>query len=322
MNMFRAIVAVSGVLLLCADSPGEDQPHKTFQEIIAARPAPDLSTLVVRSSPKNNGPDASEAFMDILKLRETPDPKSVPVLEKILIENLPTTRILGFAAAQALFTIGTPEAHQILERQLLADDTHTKLAIGYTSHWQMKEPLRSQFIQRYLLKNLSKSLVVEVERVAAPNSPKGQVDLSVILRNASDQTFYMLDDRGRDLLQVRDAAGQFIDTSGIICNIKQNTTLMELKPGQTHRIPITIKVVDATLSKDQRHDPATTLIAVAQPSGQSFELHSPGRVEFMALIEVDPLAAEQRTFLKLDETWQWWSGRAVSKPITVELALP
>ena len=306
-------------------SPTPEAPakHPTYQEIITARSVPDLTTLAARSSPKNNGPDASEAFMDILKLREVADPKSVPVIEKILVENLPTTRILGFAAAQALFTIGTPEAHQILQRHLLAEDAHTKLAIGYTSHWQMKEPLRSQFIQRYLLKNLSKSLVVEVERIAVPNSPKGQLDLAVNLRNASDEAFYLLDDRGRDMLLVRDASGQFIpDTSGIICTLKPNAALMELKPGQAHRIQITINVVDATTSKGQRHDPATKLIAGAQPSGQSFELHSPGRVEFVALIEVDPLSAEQRTHLKLDETRQWWSGRAVSKPITVELALP
>src|SRR5262249_47393320 len=125
-----------------AATPGE---RRTYQEIVAARPAPDLTRLVERCSPDLRGPDATESFWDLLKLPEAPHPKAVPVLEKVLVENLPTTRIHGFAAAQTLFSIGTPEAHKILKQHLLTEGARAELAVMYTSHWEMREPRRSRF---------------------------------------------------------------------------------------------------------------------------------------------------------------------------------
>src|SRR5579871_5241931 len=116
-----AVLACSGLVTVAslpAEIPAEKQ---TYQEILAARAVPDLDQLVERCSPDLRGPDATESFWDLLKLREIADPKAVPVLEKVLAENLPTTRIHGFAAAQALFCIGTPEAHKILKQHLLAE---------------------------------------------------------------------------------------------------------------------------------------------------------------------------------------------------------
>jgi HEAT repeat protein len=292
----------------------------SYQGIIAARPAPELSTLVARSSPEDRGPDATESFWDLLKLREAPDPKAVPVLEKILVENLSSTRIHRFAAAQALFAIGTPEAHQILAKYLLVDDAWAKLAIFYTSHWEMREPLRSRFIDRYSLQNLSKSLVVEVEQVAPA---KVQIGLVVVLRNTSDQAFHILDDQSGDFLNVRDAGGRFLpDRMAMRHGPKPQTAFVELKPGQDHRIPFTIKVTDAAKSTNPLHDPSARLIAEVAQSGQRFELETAGRVEVVAMIEAQPLSPEQRKLMKVDDTWHWWSGRAVSKPLKVELSLP
>ena len=321
----RILLAWGICVLLCpgvwsADDELFSSPAKlqTYQDIIAARPAPDLTTLARRSSPKTQGEEATESFWDLLKLRETPDAKAVPVLEKILVENGPTTRIHGFAAAEALFCIGTAEAHRILARYEPAD---ARLAVDYTSHWEMKEPLRSRYIERYLLKNLSKSLVVEVEQVAAPTQPDGRVNLVVSFRNSSDEAFHILDnsrDFPGDMLFLRDAAGQYPSRIHGRTMCKGQQGYIELKPGQVHRVNATI---DVTAADDQKKVPRTTgkLIANVPEAGHFFDIATPGRFEILALFEAVPLTDEGRTFLKVDRDWKWWTGRAVSKPLSIDI---
>jgi len=321
-------------LLLCAACqenavPAETRAEKqTLQEILAARPAPDLTQLVARCSPDLRSPDSTESFRDLLKLREIGDPKTVPVLEKVLVENLPTTRIHGFAATQALFCIGTPEAHKILARHLSAEGFHAELAIMYTSHWEMPEPRRSRFIEQYLLKNLSRSLVVKVEQVplpksASPEPPKGRLDMVVILRNASQDTFHILDRRDfpGELLYLRDARGQFIPRIRHRSACLGPPKYIELKPGQTHRVKVTIELAGVKIG-DQVREASARLTAEVQESGHRFEISSPGRFQLLAMFEAAPLTEEQRKYLKVDETWKWWTGRSVSDPVAVDLTLP
>lgn len=303
-------------VLLADDNPAKPQ---TYQEIIAARPAPDLTTLVRRSSPKTQGKDATESFWDLLKLRETADVKAVPVLEKILVENGSWTRIHGFAAAEALFCIGTAEAHQILARHELAD---ARLAVDYTSHWEMKEPLRSRYIERCLLKNLSKSLVVEVEQVASPSGPKDRLNLVVIVRNASDEPFHILDHEfPGDMLHLRDATGQHAPRIRGRTMCGSAGKYVELTPGKTHRFNVTIELAAAD-SKKRSPNATGEIIADVREAGHYFDINSPGRFEVLALFEAKPLTDEGRTFLKVDQDWRWWSGRAVSKPLSIDIALP
>jgi hypothetical protein len=123
----------------------------------------DLKTLRKRSA---SGADSSDAFYGILKLRKTGTAEAVPVLADISADHRKTGRIHGYAAEQALFCIGTPEAMKTLDRQLLDDNYDILGAFGYTHHWRMAEPQRSRFIERYVLPNLANDLTVEVK--AAP----------------------------------------------------------------------------------------------------------------------------------------------------------
>ncbi len=318
------LIASACCLLLQRSLMSDDQPApasqkpKTFQEALAIRSAPDLTTLAQRSSPTTSGDDASESFLDLLKLRETPNASALPVLEKILVENRPTTRIHGFAAAQALFAIGTPEAHQILSRNELS----TGLAVDYTSHWEMREPLRSRYIERYLLKNVSKDLIVELQQTSSTPQSKGHLNLVVVFRNATDQAFFIHNhDFPGDMLHLRDATGQFmprIDSRTMCPDQPKN---IELKSGQTHRFQVTIDVAAADA---QKRMPRSTgqLTANVRESGHFFDVNAPGRFEVLALFEAAPLTDEQRTFLKLEPNWKWWTGRAVSKPLSIDIALP
>jgi hypothetical protein len=302
---------------MAADAPPE---KRTYQEILAARPAPDLDRLVERSSPDVSGTDATESFWDLLKLREIADPKAVPVLEKVLTENLPTTRIHGFAAAQALFCIGTPEAHKILKGNLQSEDARTELAVMYTSHWEMREPKRSRFIEQYLLKNLSKSLVVKLERQEPEDPVEGQITLRLILRNASDDAIHLLAPEDRPfLLYLRDEKQRYIPQyrGGTICPGPSN--IIELDPGQTHSTTLTVVTAPNT---GQVRDASAKVVVGVQGTADQFAVSSPGRFEFVALIEAAPLNAAQREHLKVDDSWTWWTGRAVSAPLAVDLEVP
>lgn len=318
------LIAGACCLLLQRSLMSDDQPApasqkpKTFHEALAVRSAPDLTTLTQRSSPKTSGDDASESFLDLLKLRETPNASALPVLEKILVENRPTTRIHGFAAAQALFAIGTPEAHQILSRNELS----TRLAVDYTSHWEMREPLRSRYIERYLLKNLSKDLVVELERTPETPQSKGFLNLDVVFRNASDAPFFIqTHDFAGDMLHLRDSTGQFLRSVHPRHTCPEPSKTIELKPGQTHRLRATIEVAAIAA---QKRMPRTSEKPTAdvRESDQLSNVNAPGRFDVLALFEAAPLTNEQRTFLKLEPNWKWWTGRAVSKPLSIDIALP
>ena len=233
--LFGFLVVSSAMNCLAQSS----ERSRTYRETLAARPRPDLTTLVQRSSPKTEDKVSSEAFLDLLKIREIPDSKAVPLLERILIEN-PNGRIHHYAAAQALFAIGTPQAHQILAQRVLTkvdSISYAGWAIDYTVHWEMQEPLRSRYIDQYLLQNLSKDLAVEVEQSLSGPQPKGRLSFVITFRNISKNAFHIFDDKYAygEMLHLRDATGQYLaraDT-GITIN-RDQPAIAELKPGQPH----------------------------------------------------------------------------------------
>ena len=139
---------------------GADAEHQTYRQIVAKRPAPKIEGLAERASPDQRGGTSTESFWDLLKLRDQPAPAAVPELAKIMAAHEGSTRIHGFAAAQALYAAGTDEASRTLEKHLLAPDYRADMAMMYTSHWQMGEPQRSRFIESYLLRDLTDDLGV------------------------------------------------------------------------------------------------------------------------------------------------------------------
>lgn len=287
-------------------TPGKRQ---TFQEIITARSTPNLTTLAARSSPDTQGQPAEESFWDLLKLRETKDPNAVAALQKTLAENILTTRIHGFAAAQALFAIGTPDALQVLDKDFLTSTVQAHLAIRYTAHWEMKEPQRSQFINKYLLTNMAKDLVVEVKQDDQATKP-GQAKLVATARNTSEAAYNMLELKGSfELLYARDQAGRMIfDSAPLRIHGPRAGKKIELKPGQTDSMELTLNVTN---------DGQKYVVEVPE-TGHRYETTDP-QIEFLVIKESQPLLPEQRKFMNVNETWPWWTGRAVSKPVEVDL---
>jgi HEAT repeat protein len=154
---------------------------------------------------------STKAFEDILELRATGTADAVPVLADILSDNAGTGRIHGHAAEQALFCIGTPSAFKVLDQRLLEDNYGILRSAGYAHGWKMAEPLRSRFIERYLLRNLSKDLSIEVQ-AASSAEEEGRIDFVVTLRNVSQEIFQIVDRQiyHGDLLFLRSADSQFV----------------------------------------------------------------------------------------------------------------
>jgi hypothetical protein len=305
------------------DEPSETPPKKpTVHQMLSARPAPDLETLAERSVPALRGPDATESFWDVLKVRETADPNAVAVLEKILVENRHTGRIHGFAAAQALICIGTPEAHEILARHVLNGISRAGTAFDYTAHWDMPEPQRSRFIGQYLLKNTSTTnLLLKLEQKDRPDNARGGFDLLLTFRNTSKETLHFTDPHSdmRSLVYLRDARGRYLrhDLGKERC--PGPSTYIDLDPGQVHRYLLHGTVAEPSGRESQR---STGLEVEVIESCDFFAIDSPGRFDVLAMFEAEPLTEQAREYLKVDEKWNWWTGRAVSKPITVNIASP
>lgn len=283
------------------------QPHTELSQLITNRPAPDLERLAERSAPDRRGDDATEAFHDILKLRDVGDAAAVPVLEKILAAHAGSTRIHGFAAAQALFCIGTPEAHAILSKHLLSSRYMATLGIDYAFQWEMDDAKRDRFIEQYHLKNLSDDLTLELSSDTHQDTDTMQIKFSLTCRNKSDKSFRIKDTIvfcGR-MLYFRSDDGRFIQP---VVDESWRYDLppdewLELTPGASHRFDIPVEVTHGEVLKARTYDVI-------------YGLGASGRFTVVAMIEILPLSKSQREYLTFDNPW---IGRAVSKPLDIEI---
>ncbi len=276
-----------------------------YQEIAAARPAPDLTRLAELSAPNIEGPAATESFYDILKLREAGRIEAVPVLEEILQANLASTRIHGFAAAQALFCIAPLEASNILSRPLLTEQYRAGLAFKYTAHWEMREPQRSRFIEQYLLQNVSSNLVLELTAQTATNL--GRVDFVLTLLNSSGKPVHI---PGRtvylgECLFFRDTQGQFARSGETADYEPPMPRWVELGPGQTHQFQIRSSVRPAAQTREARHLISPQAAVVLSTEDYLFDIGKPGRFEVLAMFEEHGTGKDH------------WAGRVVSKPVRI-----
>jgi len=303
----------------------ERREKTEVDKLLDSRPAPDLADLADRSAVGRRGKDAGEAFWDVLKLRETGAEEAVPVLERILAEHANSTRIHGYAAAQALFYMDTPQAHSILSRHLLSPSYDAKHGIRYTFHWDMDESRRDAFIERYHLKHLSEDATVTL--TARPEQGQGgdRIVFSVAVRNTSDKPFRLLrhESHWGDMLYFRAAGGRFakIVRTRDVCR-DGPPQYLELTPGASHRYEVAVDVrrtdnIDGHrgwygwLPKD-----ATLVLTTG---GVAYGVHQPGDYEVRAMLELPEPTEAQVKFAGFDNLW---FGRAVSPPVKVNVVTP
>ncbi len=333
-----AVLAGIGFIFGCKKVDTGNESPTEFDRLIANRPIPDLTRLAERSSPSYSGEDATESFYDILKLREVADANAIPVLAKTLAKNVNTRRIHGYAAAQALFCIGTPEAHNALAKYMLTNTYEAGLGIRYTSAWgEMDRSKRTPFIERYHLINLSKDLELKLDAArsdanAVETENVTQYDFTLTLRNISGEAFSIRE------VQVYQASMLYFqsETGDFICGARGKVEYekfplimrvdmiefempspqwFELEAGASHRYNIQLHTRYLYKQGHSGSESSEDSILVGATDDFAFALNNPGAFKVYAMFEQQPLPQTQINQLGLNNPW---SGRAVSKPITVK----
>jgi hypothetical protein len=258
-----------------------------------------------------------ESFWDILKLRETGDQKAVPVLAEILADNAGTGRIHGYAAAQALFCIGGNEALAALDKHLLQlDEYNEQLGSMYVFHWDMPEPRRSRYIERYLLKSIGEDLELTLD---ANPQEGGKVQFSLTVKNVSTKPLDVLVPPIHNL-HLRSEDGRFLPRREVgIYEYHRSVKSVRLKPGEAQIVTAVAVIKHAEdLRKDNPQLPRDAQ-AVLQMAGTQYYIDKPGQYQAVFVLEQPPMTPESMERLKLENPW---SGRAVSKPALIPLAAP
>jgi hypothetical protein len=227
-----------------ADGTGSARRPKRFAEALTTWPAPDVEHLADQTAPGYKPKAGEDTFRDILKLRETGDAKAVPVLAKIMLEKGYSGNIYGFAAAQALYCIGTPEAHRLLEKHMLDARYNARLGMMYTYHWDMDPSKRDGFIDRYLLRNLSATLDLHLDARSRVEGSVQKIDFIVTLRNESGKAYQMIEEQVflGELLYFRSKTGRFARAIQTCVYKPLMPKKLKLRPGQTHTYTINTHV--------------------------------------------------------------------------------
>lgn len=313
------ILSVSTVMIYAlaeAKKPPQTISPKTFTDIIIEHPMPNLEDLAERSKPSILDPNITQvSFYDLLKLRTVGTAKAVPILEQVTKDDNYTGRIHSFAAAQALFCIDTPQAHAALKRYIFDDRYNTQLGINYTFHWEMAEPQRSAFIERYHVNNRSETLKIDL---AANSETLNAIHtITATLTNISQKAFRVYDYPFAfgDHLYFRTQDGRFIQRFRMSTRCQWRDEWIELQPGQTKEYQTTMEV----LSVDQLHKSFRRYLKggdiwLKENHSNAFFVENPGEFQVFAMLERAPLSKEHTERLGFDNAW---TGRSVSKPMTI-----
>jgi hypothetical protein len=303
-----------------------------------------LAGAAIQSTTLNSGNDSPSLsdFAEILRFRSLPDPKAVPALEQALMRDLHSTRIHGYAAAQALFNIGTPEAHAVLSRLLLtnwpamrdladAPPLWTRgLAVMYTSSWNgMSEPQRSRFIAQYLLKNLATNLALELDCKLVARKQAVRAEFKFTFRNTGKASYQIpeFDDwcLGR-LLFVRDPMGTFLPYQ-IPGGGDNAIEMVELQPGAAKEFTLFQMIGMGNADEDRRRGlnvPADAVF-MAEFAGDHYLVA--GEYEVTAMFEVERRpdwrkSLEGQSAEVKERQRATWAGRVASKPLKLKFPLP
>lgn len=264
-------------------------------------------------------PLTTESFNEILRLRDTGNAKAIPVLEKILSDNIDSTIIHGFAAAQALFYIDTAESHKILSRYLLTEQYHAELGFQYTFGWDMDKTKRNKFIDMYHLRNLSDTLAIHLEAKEHMNKARRYIDFNITLQNISPKTLRIRDKNIYPgfMLYFRSKSGMYTRSFRTRDYEAPSPTWLELKPGQIKQYDITvfIRSIEGKL-KPYHWGISENAKIWAQTKDIVYDILNEGEFEVYAMYQEKPLSAHQ---IERSGVKDSWSGRAVSKPVNIKI---
>ena len=324
--IFKMVLFLA-ILSICFQiSCDENEPQGQYTKLLAKRPDPNLDTLAQRSLPEDANEIALDSFYDILKLREVGQSDAVPVLEKILDNDPNLSRIHGYAALQALFCIGTPEAHQILSKYILTDKFNAGAGIDNTFRWEMNPSKGDDFIERYHLKSLSKDMAIKLKVKTNQDKNLQEIDFKITLTNISQNSYQIhdMDSNLGNLLYLRLESGHFIKRLSPVQQLPPfggppRPNWIELAPGKSHVFDIAINVRPKGQEKlvyRNRTDDSSTIIL--ETDDMSWGLEKTGKYQVYAMLEQQKLDEGYKSWAGADKPW---IGRVVSEPVLVDMKI-
>jgi hypothetical protein len=321
-----AFVQVGSAANAPTAAPADEKP-RTVRDVITTRPSPKLEGMAERSAPERIGDDVSEAFWDILKIRDNPDPAAIRELTEVVESNAKadSNRINRFAAGQALYCIGTPDAMKVVETDVARREFSIDLALMYVDHWDMREPARSRFMERMLLRDAGDGgLSVDVSPAWRERDGRRVLEVTVKLTNRGEKPISLLLNKAFPVarLQIRDQDGTFAITKAFGLREHEPQSWIRLAPGASE---------ERVASLELKRDAASTrpfqtgrVQAVLSDGGAGLGLPAFGKYRVSALVAQPPLT-EQAIKSRTRQTGQdvdpneLWAGRVVSKPVEVQI---
>jgi len=282
---------------------GGEHPTGAFSDLASTDDFAQFQQLLAKAVGANNAPEA------------------VPFLEKVLERYRGTDNVFGFAAAQALFSIGSDRAHAILRRVLLSGDYNTQFGLAYSTGWpiwKMEAQKRSAFIEQYHLVNVSNELALALRSERQGSWLRsGPLTFQVVLTNTTPKPVRLFKEQG-GFLVLRDPKGDYVVGGPQFVNksvAKEKRLIAEedfpqIDPGKpiVYRIECWPRVGDPRpWVKDDK-----ALVLDCGDFGIT-TLTSPGKYTAYALISVDRArAVALAENLGLPKPWL---GTVVSKPV-------
>ena len=297
----------------------EDKPPMFWRKPL---PKPDLATLAKRAGevdPRSSGGDPDlQVFLELIYLRERPDPEAFPVLKQILQQRSSNQQVEIYATLQALYTLGSKESLALLDKTMNGPEMcgYTQTFLYSIRNLGMDPQQSAGLIEHYCLKNLSKDLVIQLKVDDKGDRKADTILLDATITNNSDNTLgrpdlYSMSPTPE--LVLRDKAGRYYLLDSLIIpgipkskteRIQSPPASIQIKPGgkQTIRIPLTVK---------QEKNGLRVLVG----DSQYFDLPEPGEYEVFYWLE----RSHQPEAPGGKDRVERWAVRAVSKPIKITL---
>jgi hypothetical protein len=311
------MLGCAAVALAVAVAAGAANPLATREKADESPKPPEIGGLIEQAESK----DKTKAFQAILKLRDHPDKRAVPVLQRTLVKYSGTTYIHRFAAAQGLFCIGTKQAHQILAKHLLSQDYPSALSVGYTFHWNMAPPERDAFIERYHLRSTSKDLAIELKASSPKQADKQLIDFTLTLTNTSKGKLKIHVPRVyvADRLLFRSAKGRFVPKCRSVDYEMLPPLFLEMGPGASHAIAATGSLAWWKPKRWPRLIPEPGMTVLDCKDVAHF-VGKPGRFKVYAVYSFSKASAQVADKAGKPGEPATWYGQVVSKPVDIEIA--
>ena len=243
----------------------------------------------------------------ILHMENIEAEAAIPSLQETLATS---DNIREYAAAQALFCMGTKEAHQILREYVLASDYDILASMGYAFHWDMEESKRDIFLRQYHLRSSSEDISLSLAVAPVPGRTN-TVAFHITLTNTAERPLrlaYPLKHFGACVLLLS-PTGHFMRqfTTGAC---EQNLRPPEqLSPGQSFTFSFKGEVKFQRTSVP-REELANAL--VLDCGNLAHRLEGTGKYQAYAVY----CFQKPRNNSLFDKAWE---GRAVSEPVQVHL---